>query len=156
MFVSLFNKAAALHACNFTIKRVQHRHFPVKFVKFVRTPILKNICERLLLSSVNFEIMNWAEKCKCTRMKFSSKDFSSGTRLNTNTFIKIQPKYTKRWKQNSAIKLLLETLLFAIKMCTGFTIDVIWVNTKVWSVKDLPVLLTTEWRTSQKWSPSNC
>ena len=29
---------------------------------------------------------------------------------------------------------LLETLLLAIKMCTGFTTDVIWVNTKVYSV----------------------
>ena len=31
------------------IKRLQHRCFPVKFEKFLRTPILKNICERLLL-----------------------------------------------------------------------------------------------------------
>ena len=144
MFVSLFNKAAALHTCNFTIKRVQHRHFPVKFVKFVRTPILKNICERLLLSSVNFEIMNWTQKCRCTRMKFSSKDFSSGTQLNTNTFIKIQPKYTKRWKQNSAINLLLETLLFAIKMCTGFTIDVLWMNTKLCSVTSEPTQISSK------------
>ena len=30
--------------------------------------------------------------------------------------------------------LALETLLFAIKMCTGFTTYVIWVNTKVYSV----------------------
>ena len=27
----------------------QHRCFPVKFAKFLRTAILKNICERLLL-----------------------------------------------------------------------------------------------------------
>ena len=32
-------------------------------------------------------------------------------------------------KQSSAFKRLLETLLLAIKMCTGFTTDVIWVNT---------------------------
>ena len=144
MFVSLFNKAAALHACNFTIKRVQHRHLPVKFVKFVRTPILKNICERLLLSSVNFEIMNWTQKYKCTRMKFSSKDFSSGTQLNTNTFVKIQSNCTKRWKQNSAIKLLLVTLLFAIKMCTGFTINVLWMNTKLCSVTSEPIQISSK------------
>ena len=38
-----------LKACNFVKKRLQHRCFPVKFSKFLRTPILKNICEQLLL-----------------------------------------------------------------------------------------------------------
>ena len=36
-------------AWNFIKKRLQHRYFPVKFAKFLRTPILKSICERLLL-----------------------------------------------------------------------------------------------------------
>ena len=35
--------------CNFIKKRLQHLHFPVKFAKFLRTSILKNIWERLLL-----------------------------------------------------------------------------------------------------------
>ena len=35
--------------CNFIKKRFQHRCFPVKFAKTLRTPFLKNICERLLL-----------------------------------------------------------------------------------------------------------
>ena len=30
-------------------KELQHRYFLVKFAKFLRTPILKKICERLLL-----------------------------------------------------------------------------------------------------------
>ena len=35
---SLFNKVEGLKACNFIIKkRLQHRCFPVKFVKFVKT-----------------------------------------------------------------------------------------------------------------------
>ena len=34
---------------NFIKKRLQHRSFHVKFAKFLRTPILKSICERLLL-----------------------------------------------------------------------------------------------------------
>ena len=34
------------------LKRLQHRCFPVKFAKFLRTPILKNICKWLLLSKV--------------------------------------------------------------------------------------------------------
>ena len=33
----------------FIKKRLKHRYFPVKFVKDLRTPILKNSCERLLL-----------------------------------------------------------------------------------------------------------
>ena len=41
VLASLLNKAAAL--------QVQHRYFPEKFAKFLRTPILKNIFERLLL-----------------------------------------------------------------------------------------------------------
>ena len=36
-------------ACNFIIKRLQHRCFPVKYTKLLRRPILKNICKWLLL-----------------------------------------------------------------------------------------------------------
>ena len=46
---SLFNKVAYLRACSFTKKRLQGRCFPANIVKFLRTSILKNICERLLL-----------------------------------------------------------------------------------------------------------
>ena len=45
---SLFSKVVGLKDCNFTKKRLQHRCFPVKFAKFLRTPILKIIFERLL------------------------------------------------------------------------------------------------------------
>ena len=45
MWWSLFNKVANIQACNFIKKRLQHRHFPVKFEKFLRTPVSKNICE---------------------------------------------------------------------------------------------------------------
>ena len=33
-------------------KTLEQRCFPVKFVKLLRTPILKNICERLLVDYV--------------------------------------------------------------------------------------------------------
>ena len=46
---SLLNKAADLQVCNFIKKRLQHRYFPAIIAKFLRIPILKNICERLLL-----------------------------------------------------------------------------------------------------------
>ena len=47
-------------------------------------------------------------------------------------------KCTKRWKQSSALKHLLETLLRGIRMRTGFTAYVIWTNTKVCSVINEP------------------
>ena len=48
----LFNKVAGLQAYNFIKRRVRHSCFPVKFVKLLRTPILNNISERLLLGIV--------------------------------------------------------------------------------------------------------
>ena len=49
---SLFNEVAGLTVSNFIKKRLQARWCPVKFVKFLRTSILKNICERLLLKCI--------------------------------------------------------------------------------------------------------
>ena len=37
---SIFNKVAGLRACNFIIKKLQQRCFPVKFAKFLKTPFL--------------------------------------------------------------------------------------------------------------------
>ena len=39
--------------CNISKKRLQHKFFPVNISKFWRTPILKNICKRLLLQDYN-------------------------------------------------------------------------------------------------------
>ena len=39
---SLFNKVAVLKTCNFIKKRLQHRCFPVKIARFLRTPFLHN------------------------------------------------------------------------------------------------------------------
>ena len=49
---SLFNGVPGLKACDFIEKRLQHRCFPVKFAKYLRRPILKNICKRLLLNCI--------------------------------------------------------------------------------------------------------
>ena len=47
---SLFcNKVAVLRSFNFIKKKFRPSWFQVKFAKLLRTPILKNICERLLL-----------------------------------------------------------------------------------------------------------
>ena len=53
MLDSLFNKVAGL----FIKKKLQHKCSPVNFVKFLRTTILKNSCERLLLKKKNSEIV---------------------------------------------------------------------------------------------------
>ena len=84
-----------------------------------------------------------------------------------------QWKCIKRWKQSSAIKQLLETLFFAIKMwtgCTGFTTDDTCMNTicavspanHLRAVADAFRPLRTHQRywttgrwTPQKWSHSN-
>ena len=47
---SLFNEVSGLQAWSFIKKRLQHRCVPVNIAKFLRTPILKNIWERLLLT----------------------------------------------------------------------------------------------------------
>ena len=44
-----FNKYAGLKACNFIKKRLQHRFFPVKFPKFLRTPFFTEHVRWLLL-----------------------------------------------------------------------------------------------------------
>ena len=45
----LFSKFAGLKACKFIKNRLQHTCFPVNIAKFLRTSILMNICQRLLL-----------------------------------------------------------------------------------------------------------
>ena len=51
---SHFYKVASLQACNVIKKDLLHRCFPVKFEKFLKTHILKNICERPLLCTDYF------------------------------------------------------------------------------------------------------
>ena len=58
MLESLLNKVAGHCVCHFLEKRLQHICFPVKFRTFLRTPILKNFCERLFLSFLGFAKLN--------------------------------------------------------------------------------------------------
>ena len=46
---SVFSKVAGLRACDVVKNKLRHGCFPVRFAKFFRIPILKNICRRLLL-----------------------------------------------------------------------------------------------------------
>ena len=54
MLEPLFYKVVALQPSNFIKERLKRRRFPVNIVKFLRIPILKNICEQLLLLTVIF------------------------------------------------------------------------------------------------------
>ena len=47
-----FNQFVVLQVCNFIKKRFQHRCFSVNIAKFLKTHILKKICELLLLNNV--------------------------------------------------------------------------------------------------------
>ena len=57
MLESLFNNVAGFQAWNFVKKRLQHRYFPVNVTKFLRTAILKNTCEWLLLFMLNVVVI---------------------------------------------------------------------------------------------------
>ena len=46
---SLYSKVSGLSTCNVIKNRLQNRCFLVSIAKFLTAPILKNICERLLL-----------------------------------------------------------------------------------------------------------
>ena len=56
--IVFFNKNVGLQACNFIKKRLQHRSFHKNTATFLRTAILKNICERMLLRVWTFSYMN--------------------------------------------------------------------------------------------------
>ena len=62
---SLFLWSCRPPACKFFIKRLQHKCFPVKFAKLLRTPTLKNICKRLLpevfYKKAVFEILQYSQ-----------------------------------------------------------------------------------------------
>ena len=72
MLESFSNIVADPQVCNFIIKRLQNKCFPVKFLKFSRTPVLKNICELLLLS-LEFVTHNKSRAQFNGRLKFGSK-----------------------------------------------------------------------------------
>ena len=75
MLESLFNQVAGFQVCNFMKMRFQHRRFSVNIAKFLKTPILEKICERLfwLMSSQFFYPFIW-RRC-------SYKCFSTGKHL---------------------------------------------------------------------------
>ena len=73
---SLFNQVAGLKVCNFIKKRFQQRCFSMKIAKLLKTPILKKICERLLL---NIVAPNFSFICLKTAKQISYKCFITFT-----------------------------------------------------------------------------
>ena len=73
-----FNKNAGLQTCNFIKKRLQHRCFLDNTAKFLRTAILRNICERLLLRV--FPFMNVILHEQITSYIGSEEDVFSKTK----------------------------------------------------------------------------
>ena len=88
---SLFlNKNAGLQSWNFIKKRLQHRFFPVNIAKFLRTPVLENICERL------FErFPTWASNI--TRNMGIEEDIFSKTKTKNIQNLAIWKKLTFSW-----------------------------------------------------------
>ena len=96
MLESLFNKVAELQTCNIIKKRLQHRCFCVNIAKFLKTPILKIICERLLLPLEVF--------CK----DFVHISYENASRLylaaaylflNCNCILGYETSFSDRWGQ---------------------------------------------------------
>ena len=86
-----------LKVYNFIKKRLQHRCCRVKFMKFLRTPILKNIWERLLLDINPLQeiILHYIGSVPQNSKKHWHKDEHqrrAENRINTNgPFCKIKP-----------------------------------------------------------------
>ena len=57
-------------------KRLWHRCFPVNFAKFLRTPISKNICERLLLQL----------PCKTLHFRISPRQFVMHVKITLEVY----------------------------------------------------------------------
>ena len=81
----LFSKVAGLQANSIKTRR-QRRCFPVNIAKFLRTPILKNVCKRvrLLTSLSNFHIMCPFETLLFTNYIMSSVHITCKTKQNFN------------------------------------------------------------------------
>ena len=69
MLKYLFNKVVGMKTYNLNKKRFQHRHFPVNIVKLLRTPVFKNICERLLQFCYASETTN-SQEIEKLKLKF--------------------------------------------------------------------------------------
>ena len=92
-----------LKVCNFIKKRLQHRRFPVKFVKFLRTPFLAEYLRWLLLKirhnmGFHFLRMFWVYELTFSEPWKSSKIDPCTKRLKT-----VHKKFHLRYFTNKRI-----------------------------------------------------
>ena len=91
MLESLFNKVAGPQAKNFIKKRLQHKCFPVSIAKFLRTFILKKICERMRLNPVLYGYMY--------HKKILQRSYFRKIVLPISTQLYIVKSHTRKWDQ---------------------------------------------------------
>ena len=65
------NTCGGLKACNFIKKRLQHKYFPKNIAKYLRTAILKNMCERWLLHLLVMTLTKFLSSGKACSYRFS-------------------------------------------------------------------------------------
>ena len=82
---------------NFVKKRLQHNCFPVKFGKFLRTPILRNICERLLPSRLQWPTSILILKLQWSGIKTETlkhwNQLNSSKELNYYSFVYVESNF---------------------------------------------------------------
>ena len=110
MLDSLFNKAAGPQTLNFFKKGLQHKCFPSNFAKFLRTPILKKICERLLLVKITVSDRKQngltTDSTELHGVHFScyKKLGNEKNRSRTDLFMEFYIRDDQRWKKNLPIE----------------------------------------------------
>ena len=118
-----FTKVAGHQACNFVKKRLQHRYFLANIRKFIRRPILKNICKRLHFWKVfNENVFQIRNQQKKLLMTCCVKDCSNQSKLNKNVscnkVLGEEIKFLKKKRLNPYIRAkpqLLEKVLCKIR-----------------------------------------
>ena len=134
---------------------LQYGCFPVSLLHIFRTPFLKNTSGRLLLYIICRE--RWTQICAvplANQLRAVTDTFRPLAQQNIRqinfTKVKVLLLLVKaeniyrnaakmpwiQWKQSLAIEQFLETLFFAITICTRFITDVIWINSKVVKAKN--------------------
>ena len=101
--------------CNFIKKRLQHRCFPVKFEKLLRTPILKNIYLPTTASDRRWTVL-WKKlmakscladekKCVWHGFEYASDSFTvSETVARRSSVKKVFLKISPNWQENTCAR----------------------------------------------------
>ena len=94
--IFFFNKNAGLQACSFIKTRLQHRCFLVSIEKYLTTPILKNICERLLLRVFLERFPTWTNNIGSEEDVFSKAKQKQKKRNRSKTKV-YEQKFPFSW-----------------------------------------------------------